>query len=329
MSVLVVTHSRDHAGVVRVIDAIRARGHDAIRLDTDRFPTEARLSVEQSNAGERARLEVDGITHDLSSVEAIWYRRMRPATLPDGMDPDHKGVAAGEARQVLLGLINGLPAFRLDPWAAVKHADHKQRQLHLARAVGLDLPPTLTTNDPAAARAFVARHPAGVVCKMLSSFALGPDEQVVFTNAVGADDLEALDGLSLCPMVFQARIERVVELRCTVVGYEVHCAALDAEASRGAADDWRRDGAGLAGAWRPYTLPGDIAVRLLALASRLGLNYGAADLLVDAEGTHHFLEMNPAGEYGWVERAAELPIGHSIARVLCDPSARRVKGMRS
>lgn len=329
MSVLVVTHSRDHAGVDRVIDAIGARGCDVIRLDTDRFPTETRLSIEQSSAGERVVFEVDGIAHDLSSVEAVWYRRMRPPSLPEAMDRDHKGVAAGEARRVLLGLINTLPVFRLDPWAAVKHADHKQRQLRLARGVGLDVPPTLTTNDPAAARAFAARHPDGVVCKMLSSFALGPDEQVVYTNALDEADLAALDGLSLCPMVFQARVERVVELRCTVVGYEVHCAALDAEASRGADDDWRREGAALAGAWRPYTLPGDIAVRLLALATRLGLNYGAADLLVDAEGTHHFLEMNPAGEYGWVERAADLPIGQSIARVLCDPSARRVRGVSS
>nr|HMQ20943.1 tetratricopeptide repeat protein [Planctomycetota bacterium] len=41
-----------------------------------------------------------------------------------------------------------------------------------AAALGLTVPPTLTTNDPAAVRAFTARHPQGIVTKMLSTFAL-------------------------------------------------------------------------------------------------------------------------------------------------------------
>lgn len=326
MSVLIVTHSRDHGGVADVAAHIAARGVEVVRLDTDRFPTGIELSIEQSSAAERWHLTVDGVAHDLSAVDAIWYRRMRSSRLPDGMPDDFKGVAAGESRAVILGLINALPAFRLDPWHRVRRADHKPWQLHLARAVGLAVPPTLVSNDPAAVRAFAARCPGGVVTKMLSSFALErPEgEQVVFTNALTEADLADLDGLKLCPMVFQARIERVVELRCTVVGKRVFCAGLPAKASAGAADDWRRDVDGLSRRWVPHELPDDIAEKLLALATALGLNYGAADLLVDAEGTHHFLEMNPAGEYGWVEQVCGLPVGEAIAEVLTDPTARRV-----
>lgn len=326
MTTLIITHSRDHGGIDRVIDHIHARGHQTLRLDTDRFPTDIALAIETTPHGDRCHLTLDGKTHDLATVDAIWYRRLRAATLPEAMAPDFRTIAADESRHVLLGLINTLPVFALDPYAMVRHADHKQRQLAHATALGLTVPPTLTTNNPAAARAFIHRHPAGVVTKMLSSFALdrAGEQHVVFTRTLTPEDIDALDdGLHLCPMVFQARIDRVVELRCTIVGQQVFCAALDAHASKDTADDWRRDAAGLADAWRPHKLPDAIADRLLALATRLGLNYGAADLLVDAEGTHHFLEINPAGEWGWVEHAG-LPIGEAIASVLCDPQARRV-----
>lgn len=330
MSVLIVTHSADHDGVDAVIARLVALGAEPVRLDTDRFPTGIGLSIEQTPDGESATLTVDGRTHDLADVEAIWYRRLRAPRLPDDMPADFRGVAAGESRAVLLGLINSLPAFRLDPWDRIRHADHKQRQQRMARQVGLRVPPTLTTNDPDAVRAFAARCPGGVITKMLSAFALkrDGDEKVVYTNALSEADLAALDGLSLCPMVFQARIERKLELRCTVVGHRVLCGALSVEASDAveAADDWRRQGKALAGRWVPYDLPEEIARKLRMLATMQGLNYGAADLLVDADGRHHFLEMNPAGEWGWMQAACDLPIAQAIADVLVDPAARRVDG---
>ncbi len=328
MSVLIITHSADHGGVDDVIGHIEARGVDVVRLDTDRFPTEIGLAVEETAHGQVMSLTADGCRHALADVEAVWYRRMRPAKLPDDMPADFRGVAAGESRAVILGLLNSLPAFRLDPWDRIRHADHKQRQKRLARTVGLHVPPTLITNDPDAARAFAKACPDGVITKMMSAFSLERDggEQVVYTNALTEADLAALDGLRLCPMVFQARIERVLELRCTVVGHRVFCGALSVAATDAAeaADDWRRQGAALAGQWVPHTLPEEIADKLRALATLQGLNYGAADLLVDAHGTHHFLEMNPAGEWGWMEKACGLPIAAALAEVLVEPGARRV-----
>lgn len=321
MSILVVTHSGDHRYVAAVADRLRERGRDVIRLDTDRFPTEIGLCL-----GSRPTLSADGQTHDLRAVDAIWYRRLRPPRLPEGMPDDFRAVAAAESRATLLGLVNSLPAFRLDPWDRIRHADHKLRQMQLAEAVGLTVPPTLITNEPGAVRDFAARCPDGVVTKMLSAFALDRPggEQVVFTNALSDADLAHLAGLRLCPMVFQARVPRVRELRCTVVGHHVFCGALEAEDSADAADDWRRRGDALAAKWTPHRLPDDVADKLRRLATRQGLNYGAADLLVDADGTHHFLEMNPAGEWGWMQRACDLPIGEAIAEVLADPKARRV-----
>ena len=48
-------------------------------------------------------------------------------------------------------------------------------------------------------------------------------------------------------------------------------------------------------------LPLDVATGLRQLAARLGLSYGAADLVVTPDGRHVFLEINPAGEWFWLD----------------------------
>ena len=48
----------------------------------------------------------------------------------------------------------------------------------------------------------------------------------------------------------------------------------------------------------------------------LNLVYGAIDLIVTPEGKYFFLEVNPSGAWGWVEKRANLPVSESIARLL-------------
>jgi glutathione synthase/RimK-type ligase-like ATP-grasp enzyme len=51
----------------------------------------------------------------------------------------------------------------------------------------------------------------------------------------------------------------------------------------------------------------------------LGLGFGAVDLVVARDGSHHFLEVNPVGEWGMLERDLGLPIADAIAEELCRP----------
>ncbi len=46
--------------------------------------------------------------------------------------------------------------------------------------------------------------------------------------------------------------------------------------------------------------------------------YGALDFIVTPEGQHVFLEVNPAGQYLWVEAQTKLPITAALADVLTD-----------
>jgi glutathione synthase/RimK-type ligase-like ATP-grasp enzyme len=328
MTVLIITRSADNESAEFVGRAIEERGGRWFRLDTDRFPTEVRLSAHYGGAGEgRLTLSSAEGEVDLSEVTAVWHRRLQVAgRLPPEMDPQLRAASVGESRAALVGVLAGLGCFRVDEEAAIRRAEQKPLQLAVARRLGLEVPRTLVTNDPASVRGFAASCAGGMVTKMLSSFAVYDTEgreHVVFTNPVGPEDLEDLTGLSLCPMTFQERVEKALELRATVVGRRVFTASVDSGASARAAHDWRRDGVGLAGVWEPYELPRAESEGLLRLMDYFGLNYGAADFILTPEGRHVFLELNPAGEFFWLEQRPGLPISGALADVLLGLAPRR------
>lgn len=328
MSVLIITHSEDNESVPMVAEAVRERGGRAFRFDTDRFPSEISLVARYGPRGaERLTLAAGAEEVDLSEVTALWHRRLNVAgRLPREMDRQLLAASVGEARATVKGLLSALEVFRLDAEEDIRRAGHKQLQLRLARQLGLDTPRTLITNDPAAVRDFAAACPSGMMTKMMSSFAVydaAGREQVVFTNEVAPGDLEDLGGLRLCPMTFQERVEKALELRVTVVGRKVFAASIDSQASARAAHDWRRDGLGLVGAWESYELPREAEAALLRLMDAFGLNYGAADFILTPDGRHVFLEVNPSGEFFWLEHSPGLPISAALADLLLGRETRR------
>lgn len=319
--VLIVTKSDDNSCIESVSAALAARGLQAFRFDSDRFPGEVRLVARQDDQADEVSLEdqAAGARVALADLVAVWYRRLDVAArLPATLAPKLRPAAVLESRTVVQGLLAAIPAFRLDPPEHVRLASHKALQLRVAREVGLAVPRTLTTNDPAAVHAFWRACDGRVVTKVLSSFAVHDEagrEQVMFTTRLHEADLDALgNSLDLCPMTFQEEVPKALELRATVVGQRVFCAAVDAAVLAGAEVDWRRRGAELCAAWLPHRLPDDVAARLLRLARYFGLNYGAADIIVRPDGTHVFLEINPGGEFFWLEPA--LPISAALAAVL-------------
>jgi hypothetical protein len=51
----------------------------------------------------------------------------------------------------------------------------------------------------------------------------------------------------------------------------------------------------------------------------LGLSYAAFDLRRTPQGEHRFLEVNPGGQWLFVERRSGLPIAEALAGLLAGP----------
>jgi MvdD family ATP-grasp ribosomal peptide maturase len=330
MSILIVTHSNDNDSVARVAATIAQKGGHTIRFDTDRYPTDVRLTAYYgasiSGSDERLTLTNEEGEFDLREVTAVWHRRLNfGAHLPAELDRQLRHASLGEASAAAHGMLASLQAFRMDHVRHIRHAENKQLQLQIARELGLDTPRTLTTNDPAAVRAFAKSCEGGIVTKMLSSFAIYDEgkELVVFTNPVKPEDLADLSGLSLCPATFQELLAKSLEIRVTIVGQRVMSACVDSQVSARAAHDWRRDGVRMLQDWKSYQLPHEVEEKILRLMDYFSLNYGAIDIVLTPDGRHVFLELNPSGEFFWLERNPGLPISEAIADVLLGHVPRR------
>ncbi|AVH71253.1 MvdD family ATP-grasp ribosomal peptide maturase [Nostoc sp. 'Lobaria pulmonaria (5183) cyanobiont'] len=319
MTVLIITHSQDNESIPLVIQAIEAQGKKAFRFDTDRFPTEVQLDIYYGST-KRVILSVDDQTLDLNQVSAVWYRRIAIGSkIPNSMDSQLRQASLKESRVSIEGMIASIRGFHLDPVPNIRRAENKQLQLQIAGDVGLDTPRTLTTNNPVAVKQFAQECQQGMITKMLSSFAIYDEqgrEKVVFTNPISSEDLDNLDGLRFCPMTFQEKIPKALELRTIIVGKRVLTAAVDSQTLDKARYDWRKQGIALLDAWESYTLPEDVEEKLLKLMAEFRLNYGALDIILTPDGRHVFLEVNPVGEFFWLERCPGLPISQAIAEVL-------------
>lgn len=312
-AVLLLSDSADDYCTPRVERALRARGaHPAVFL-VDRYPSPFYTLGLHFPGG--ASVTCDGVRH--TETDAIWSRRVR-AGAPVGGELARS--VRLEADRTLRALSPHVGCYTLDPITAMEAAT-KPRQLVVAAEVGLSVPPTLHTSDPGEARAFAAAH-GDVVTKMMHDVRPTGDRHgaTVYTNRLRAEDLAALDDLAWCPMTFQARVPSAWELRVIAVGRRCWAAALRTEPG---ALDWRRTGARDAGRWQRWELPADVAARVDHMQRRLGLDYGAYDFIVTPDGDHVFLEVNPTGEWFWLEDAAGLPIADAIADVLLGACPRR------
>ncbi len=325
---LLITRSDDHKGIDAVAAGLRARGVRPLRVDTDRYPLDVTLST-RIDRGSTTRLwNADGVSVDGNDVVSVWYRRFLaggglPPSLGDLLAP-----SIDESRRTMYGALAALDVKHMDRLEDVRRCDHKELQLLRAQKLGLSIPRTLFSNDPVVVGAFVDDVKAAggqVVTKMQSSFAVQRDglEHVVFTSIVDDAARGDLGGLRYCPMQFQELIKKKLELRATVVGDDVFCAAVDSAAHSAETQvDWRKDGVGLLQKWTPYALPTTTTTALLSLVRSFGLSYAAADFIVTADDDLVFLEINAGGEWFWldahVEGSPRLPIADAIAAFLAD-----------
>lgn len=301
---------------------LAARGARFVRYDPGDFPVASSWTVECLPGGSvaaRLRRGAGAAAIDLADVTCVWYRRPGPPTADETMRPWLAGVEA-ECGDFVRDLWSTVDA-RFVPGRpmAVHQAQMKMYQLRVAGALGFALPPTVVTNDPGELLDFYRRHDGRVIHKQAGfSLLLGlPTKAYRFTEMVTGRDLAYAASLRHCPAIFQAYVDKAFELRITVVDRRVFAAEIDSQATHHTRIDWRRYDH-YHTTYRPHTLPAAVHRRCLALVARLGLVYGAIDMIVTPAGEYVFLEINPNGQYLWVERRSGLPITDALCDVLID-----------
>ncbi|MEH3104112.1 MAG: hypothetical protein PGN12_09430 [Sphingomonas phyllosphaerae] len=313
--ILIVSHPDDvHARAV--IAEIAGAGGSARILNLSDFPCRAHLTMTMDGVADPAlsmRWPDDGETLDFDAVGAVWWRRPQPFRLhPELADPGYGSFAAGECGDAIAGLWHLLDAEWINPPLWDERAHRKPLQLKLARECGLTVPATCMTSDPDAAAAFIAQHAGQAL--IYKAFG-GTEADWRETRLLRPEQTGDLSAFRFAPLILQAFVPARYDVRLTIVGEELFAAAIHSQQSRYPLD-FRMDV--LNTAITPIDVPEEVRTAMMALMRTLRIVYGAADFRVTDNDEWVFLEVNPAGQWLFVEDATGQPIARALAHRLIE-----------
>lgn len=317
--ILLITHSGDFFTIDRVAEALSKKGVRSFRLDVDKFPLSVQLSTQLTPATSSYTLQYGIESLNTEEVQAVWMRRLWEPDLGQDLAPQFQEACIRESKATLSSFWDSLRKARwIDDLERTQVAQDKQRQLRIASEVGLVIPRTLITNNPKSVRNFFQQVQGKMVTKLLTalSYSMTYSSFSLYTSTVKEEDLQEADSLRYCPMVFQEKIPKQLELRVIFVQGNVFVGALEASTYADSKADWRKPSGAEVGAWQHHNLPDAIVDRIRMFMARFGLLFGAFDFILTPSGEYVFLEVNPRGEWGMLERDLNLPISPAIAQAL-------------
>ena len=284
-----------------------------LRLDTD-------LSLQQMKFyydGIKPLIYINRKEYHPEDFTNVWYRRPEHLKHPQfDSSPEGKFILEewAEALESFLACIEK-PRWMNHPACNVA-ASHKIEQLIKAKSFGFRVPDTLVTHDANQLRSFYGKHNGKIIVKpMASGYIERPEGQrhsQVYTNRVMPDHLDNLDDLTNCPTLFQEYIEKRCDVRITVVDKHIHAVELTAREPDGLQRcDIRRNNMEDV-AYRMIPLPRDIEQAIKILMGYYGLRFAAIDMAVSLYDDWFFFEVNPNGQWAWMDLVGKTNIAVSF-----------------
>lgn len=289
-------------------------------VPVDRAGSSAFTSARMQGPGLSARLRVGDSEVSTAGIQAIWNRRwMRPRADDYRGEPEMQHYIAEQWWHAIDGCLRLSDARWVNSPAGLDAARSKPRQLHDASALGFPVPPTLVSADLDEIIDFaVSLRLDHLVTKVVSPgtpiVPEGSTQYMIFTQQVALAELDR-QAVAAAPAIYQPRLEKAYEVRATVVEHHILGCRIDSMASDRTALDWRHYDFDKV-PHTPIEIPTHVEDRLIELCRSYGLVFAAADFVVTPEGEWVFLELNPNGQWAWIEEQAGLPIGERIAGAL-------------
>lgn len=285
-----------------------------LRLNTDEAVAVASIHFDQ----QIFRLTIAGREFTTDQIGLIWYRRPERIKVDGVTGEGENNFLVAEWSAAIEGFLYQVPRERWLNYPPSEHlASLKLRQLLIAKGIGFQIPESLITCDPDEAKEFVRRHDNYAVVKPISSGEVKRQDQpdsLLYTTRLSGLDTETLLNEVECPTFFQEEIEKEYDVRVTVFDQSITAVKLIKKVEpddRFA--DIRIDNMS-AVRYEQCDVPYHIRRKILILMQSMELRFGALDFLVTTTGEWVFLEINPNGQWAWLDYEA----GTNIAGVFAE-----------
>ena len=295
------------------------------RLNTDLISWQTALTMRLAGTGFNAQINMGSASQQIDGVKSVWYRRPVMPKAPPSIKEEYASFVEEEWRACLWSLYTTLDAFWVNP-PLIGHRlleHNKLLQLRTAASVGFATPNTIITNEATELSTFCECQGGTIVVKTIKGHFFRRDDReesfVIYTNPVSTDLLNLYkDDIRLAPVMAQEYVPKKLELRVTIVGKQIFACAIHSQESERTKHDWRRYDFEKV-KHEPYQLPPELEKKLLQLMDVWGLSFGAIDMILTPDDRYVFLEINPNGQWGWIEQLTGMPISLAIAELLVNP----------
>jgi glutathione synthase/RimK-type ligase-like ATP-grasp enzyme len=254
----------------------------------------------------------------LDCIKVAWHLRVNRARKVRDISDASLRFKWNESLYALEALCSVLTCQWINTFASIDRVScNKLLQQQLASKAGLRTPQTMVSNVEDPILAFSREKGGTLLLKSIGYVSLDPDNRLVlYSELFETRELErSAASIRACPLYAQEYVQKKCEYRVMVIGNEVLACKIDSQASEKTRIDWRHyDFENVS--HTAITLPEDLQGRLLKFMELAGLSYGALDLIETPTGEWVFLEVNPSGQWEWLEKLAQLPIPQAVARML-------------
>jgi hypothetical protein len=292
--VLIITSSIDNT-VDYVINKYR-KVAEFYRLDVDMFP-----KYEVILGGSKQwMISCDEWSLEKKELHSIYYRKPRLPNL-DEYSNAYRGMIAKDIISLINGIVDDFQGRVLTRPYILRKTENKAFQLLYAEKKGLLVPKSFIGNSNRSTKDYLNKKS---IIKPLTTgkIIVGDVVELYHTNYLGVLD----EGISLTPVYFQEYINKQYEVRMTYIDGYFFTVRIDSQDKL----DWRKNYSGLK--YGVIDCPLKISVQCKELLKEFELNYGAFDFIVDKNDRWYFLEVNPNGQWLWLEYELKIPISEKI-----------------
>jgi glutathione synthase/RimK-type ligase-like ATP-grasp enzyme len=322
---IIITDELDSAQPV--IDELSSRGVSHVVLTSLSLTDHNNgMAVTSSDEGTYADLYIGDRSVRVDRGSPVWRWKARTPG-PDIVLDENQAVSrmkVAQYRSTVRSLWE-VPALWMNKFSSeVRLEQNKSLGADIARRCGLTVPDTLITDSPGAFLNFIRSSRSDFFAIKAPSAWAAIDEcgKTFGSYTVRLDRLAALDAapfVAHAPVILQPYVEKAYELRVTCVAGELFCCRIDSQASTQTRVDWRVYPE-VPVSHAAMHLPLTIQRKLRAFLIACDLVYATLDLIVTPDDEVVFLEVNPSGQYLWIEELSHLQITQAIANWLCrDP----------
>lgn len=194
----------------------------------------------------------------------------------------------------------------------VYRAENKMYQLCKAQECGFKIPKTKITNSSSIEIDDEKQYIVKSLDTALFFDIENNKEMFTYSNVVKGNELKQYD-LRKAPVFIQEFLQPKIDCRVTYISNKIFAVKILKD-NKGIYGDWRFHKEQLD--YIPFNLPENIENSIKVLMNKLCLNFGGIDL-VYVNGHYYFIEVNPTGEWGWLEVKTGIEISSAIECALC------------